>query len=365
MTFSLCEAGPTDCQTAKLTEGEAIATNNAFAVPILGGYAQFPGEYGALAPSTAPEGSTFTESFAPASFAVPTTLTSNGISATINHLGGLTYILPLPTNATYVPQSALAVGGDAATHGKATVTFCTSTAGATCTATAPGSSFPTDTTLPYLELFFDVKIPGGSRVTLPTLVVQLTASGKAGATIQPQVTEADVDANVTADGFTEDKKLAMYPVDPSFTQGSSAPPYYAYPLSTTTISPATGADAGTDEDAGAEADAGQPDAGGGAGPGSDGGATAGTPSASDAGSPPGEGSPTGSAATPASSGNGATGCGCTSGGVDPLALGFLLALAKVLRRRRGAACPPGHGSAAAEGTPAARRLSDALRRPGA
>lgn len=241
VTFRLCEAGQVGCQTASLTAGPATTVNNAFPVPLVGGYDGYYGiAYGALAPSSAAAGSVFTMDFAPAAITLPGTLSLDGHTATLNYLAGLTYILPVPANATYVAGSAVVVGGDANTTGQATVKLCTATGGkTTCTATTPGSTFPTDTTTPYLELALNssIHIPGGSAVTVPTVVAQFKAGSGVGSTIQPQVTEFDAGGNVTISGIVTDYSttLSMYPTSPSFTSGSTAPAYYAYPLATTSV----------------------------------------------------------------------------------------------------------------------------------
>ena len=239
ITFRLCEAGPTNCQTATLTLAAAVSVNTAFAVPApLTGYANYSTALAATAPSSVAQGNTFTESFAPAAVTVPTGLTLDGIPATINYLAGATYILPVPPNATYVSGSAQVVGGDANTAGQATVTLCTTTGGSgTCTATTPSSSFPTATTTPYLELQLssNVHVAGGANVTIPTVVAQFTASGVVGSTVHQVDTEWDAGANVTAAGQTVTATLSTYPVSPSFTSGSSAPAYFAYNLTSTGI----------------------------------------------------------------------------------------------------------------------------------
>jgi hypothetical protein len=262
VTFQLCEAGQVGCQTGTITEIPATAVNNAFPVPLVGGYDAYAGiAYGAQAPASAAAGSAFTMAFAPAAMSLPSTLVLDGHTATLNYLAGLTYILPVPANATYVAGSATVEGGDATTTGQATVKLCTSTGGTTtCTATAPSTTFPTDTTTPYLELQLspNIHIPGGSAVTVPTVVAQFKAGTSTGAKIQPQVTEFDAGGNVTISGIVTDYSttLSMYPTSPSFTSGTSAPAYYSYPLATTTItapvqpptvtgvSPANGPEAG-------------------------------------------------------------------------------------------------------------------------
>jgi hypothetical protein len=238
VTFSLCEAGPTGCQTANLTVGPAVAVNNAFVVPVIGGYASYPTAYAASAPSGAVTGTTFTISFAPAALAVPNSLSLNGVTATVNYLDALDYVLPIPANATYVSGSAHVIGGDANTDSGSSVALCSTTGGTgACTATPVSSTFPTQTTTPYLELQMPsgLHVNGGADVTPPTVVAQFTASGAVGSTIKPQVTEFDAGANVTALGNTISGTLATYPVASSFTSGANPPAYVAYPLSTTTV----------------------------------------------------------------------------------------------------------------------------------
>jgi hypothetical protein len=241
VTFQLCEAGPTACQTATLTVGAATLTNNAFVIPEIGGYAAYPTAYGALGPSAATAGSNFSEYFAPASLTVPPSLSLDGITATVNYLAGLDYILPIPANATYVNGSAQVVGGDATTEGQAVVTLCTTTGGTgVCNAQSTSSTFPSATTTPYLELQLssNLHINASTAVTIPTVVAQFTASGSVGSTIKPQVTEFDAGANVSVLGNTITGTLPTYPVASSFTgvaSGNPAPAAVSYPLSTTTI----------------------------------------------------------------------------------------------------------------------------------
>jgi hypothetical protein len=240
ITFQLCEAGPTACQTATLTVGAATTVNEGFG-PLpspLSGYANYSTAFAALAPASVAQGNTFTESFAPAALAVPTFLLLDGIKATVNYLAGLDYILPVPAGATYVSGSAQVVGGDSTTAGKATVTYCTTTGGTgTCTATTPSSTFLAPNPDPYLELQLSssLQIAGGSSVTVPTLVAQFTATGTVGTTVQQVDTEFDAVGNVTADGITATATLATYSVASSYAGGATAPPYVAYPLTSTSI----------------------------------------------------------------------------------------------------------------------------------
>ena len=258
--FSICTAPATNCRMASVTFGPAHAVNDAYKVPILGGYSHRVFYYGAQAPATVLPGATFTMSVAQAGQVVPSTLALTAFKATINYVSSATAILPVPANATYVPGSAHLVGGTAATAGKAAVTYCTAfgTAGTTkgCTATKPSSTFPTATTTPYLEeqLTPTVHVAGGSPLTMPTLVAQFTASGPDGSSVTPVVTETDLDVNVTVVDVISDfpVTLATYPTTPSFTTAKKvatpttssktitppAPPYHRYPLSVTDITTA-------------------------------------------------------------------------------------------------------------------------------
>ena len=257
--FSVCTAPSTNCRTATVTFGPARAVNDAYKVPILGGYSHRVFYYGAQAPSATIPGSTFTVAVAQAGQVVPSTLALTVFKATINYVNDLTAILPVPANATYVPGSAHLIGGTAATAGKATVTYCTAfgtfnpATKKTCTATKPGATFPTATTTPYLEeqLTPTVHIKGGSSLTLPTVVAQFTASGPNGSAIRPTVTETDLSVNVTVPGLISNFEVGLttYPTSPSFTTSKKvatpststkkitppAPPYYAYPLANTAV----------------------------------------------------------------------------------------------------------------------------------
>ena len=246
VSFSLCEAGPTDCQTAALTLAPGIAINNAFAVPTLGGYASNVSYVAAQAPASVLPGATFAEAFAPSAFTVPVTQTTAGDTVTVKYVFGYAYIIPIPANATYVAGSASVVGGDGTTSGQTTATECTAFGGSdTCSATSPSSPLPSETTTPYLELALNssVNVNAGTEVTLPTMVVQFTAAGESGSTISPQLTEYDTGAKVTFEGTTQSNELQTYPVTPSFAglpNGANAPAAVSYPLATTIIGSAAG-----------------------------------------------------------------------------------------------------------------------------
>ncbi|MHB8219565.1 MAG: hypothetical protein ACYDHU_04485 [Acidimicrobiales bacterium] len=258
--FSICTAPSTNCRTATITFGPARAVNDAFKVPLLGGYSHRVFYYGAQAPAAVVPGSTFTESVAQPGQVIPSSLALTAFKATINYVNDLTAIMPVPANATYVAGSARLIGGTAVTAGKATVTYCTAfgtfkptTGTKHCTATKPSATFPTATTTPYLEeqLTPTVHVPGGSNLTMPTLVAEFTASGPNGSAVQPVVTESDLGVNVTVVGLISNfgVSLTTYPTNPSFTTAKKvatpststkkitppAPPYFAYPLANTAV----------------------------------------------------------------------------------------------------------------------------------
>ena len=136
-------------------------------------YNNFP--IAVTAPDHVEQGETFTLHWAPAAGAIPARQTSSSITATVTYSGLMTSIIPIPPGMTY--QSARLVGGDVNTD-VATVQYC-ATSGGTCDANLSGNY--DGTTLPYVKVTLPtVTIPGGQTFTMPTLEMDLVASGAAG-----------------------------------------------------------------------------------------------------------------------------------------------------------------------------------------
>ena len=151
-------------------------------------------------------------------------------NATLTDAYGFTAISPIPAGATV--QSVGIQGGDTTTAGHATVTYCTA-AGTGCTAQTTGNY--TGTTYPYVELALpsSITVPGGNDISMPTIVLNLKATGAVGTVGHGTLTEFILSTvvNVPIIG-TQTAVFDGYP-----TTGSSGTPPKAAPtaLSTTTI----------------------------------------------------------------------------------------------------------------------------------
>ncbi len=237
--------------------------NVVFNVPIFGGYGQQSLSISVGAPASVTQGSQYTSTFTPAPTVVPTTEAIGSISATVGSIQGITTIIPLPQNASFVSAS---VSGPATFTGSTsgslplTVTECTAAGQAGCTATANGggasATFNGNTTLPYLELstpggvpsgttasaIAADEFPAGATVTFPTTTVVLKATGAVGSTIQPAVSEFDTTANVTSP-LAISSAIYAWPAavltSAQMASGQPLPPAVVTPLSTTTITAAT------------------------------------------------------------------------------------------------------------------------------
>ncbi len=254
---------------AGVTPAGAATTNLnvVYNVPILGGYGQQPLVIADTAPATASQGTDFTSTFAPGPQVVPATESLGPITVPVKSLQGIVTIIPLPANATYVSSS---VSGPATWTGPSTgslpltVTECTTVGQTGCTGSTNGKgkagSFNGTTALPYLELSTPGavasgtkpvatpadEIPGGVTLTMPTTTVTLKASGAAGTTIQPAVSEFQSTANVMLNG-TIPISAAIYAwpaahlTSAQQASGQPLPPPLVTPLATTAITaPAKG-----------------------------------------------------------------------------------------------------------------------------
>ena len=228
----------------------ATTLNMTYAIPVLGGYAQETTAITGSAPANAVTGSNFTVSITAAPFTTPTAETVAGVAATVNFFQGIQTMMPIPANATYV-SSALSSTSATWSGGSVPFTQMYCTAAATgCTATPHSATFGGSTSTPYLELATPGygstvvtadEIPAGVTVTFPTVSVVFHATGAAGSTVQPAVSEFDTagDATVPSFGITLLEPVATWPTAVLTTaqeaSGQLAPPALVTPLSTTTI----------------------------------------------------------------------------------------------------------------------------------
>lgn len=236
--------GATAAGAANVSSSTTV--NVVFAVPIFGGWGQQAVTIGTSAPASVTQGSTFSETFTPAPTAVPSTDAVGSITATVASIQNINTIIPLPANASFVSDT---VGGSGSYTGPSsgsftlTATECTASGQTGCTATAGSSTFVDDTTLPYLELSSgSTTLPAGTTVTFPTVTVTLKATGAAGSTIVPELTEFDTTANVTSPA-TMASTLNAWPAavltSSQEASGTPTPAFKSYPLATTTITSAS------------------------------------------------------------------------------------------------------------------------------
>lgn len=246
--------------------GAATDLTMVYSVPVFGGYSTQPLVITDTAPAMVAEGAQFTSTITPAATVVPTTQTIGPLSATLSSIQGITTIIPLPANATYVSSST---SGDATYSGPSngsvpvTVTECTSASQSGCIATPTGKTFGGSTSLPYLQISTPGAVPqgttptpdtanefpAGTTITMPSVTLVMQATGVAGSTIQPAVSEFSTTANVTKP-LTISAAIYAWPTSDAT---ASPPPNAVTPLATTTIlapptvsgiSPASGTTAG-------------------------------------------------------------------------------------------------------------------------
>ena len=201
----------------------------------------YPLSMGAQAPASANQNAVVPVSVAPAPVAIPASLTANGITVTLTSLTGITAIFPIPAGMTYVPSTISVTGGDASVQGNFTATYCTASSAA-CTAQINTGNYKT--TYPYIEAQVNpaLSLAGGTNVTLPTVSLDLTASGAGGTVAQLVMTEFMMNANVNLFGGAHTITFDGYPSCGTCANGigGAAPAYTAPPvLASTTITAAS------------------------------------------------------------------------------------------------------------------------------
>ncbi len=256
VTYQICTAPATNCGTGTVTYhpasseifGEPVTVTVA-GINITEDIEQTLG-IAVVAPTSPVAGSIITVQLAPTSSTIPSTQSI----ATVNYADSIASIMPVPVGLTYVPGTLGLSGGDAGVGPQTTVNYCTA-ASAVCTASSGGSYH---TTTPYIEVETSASYhisPG--TVTLPTATAKFTVTGAVGDTVKATVSEFDVTINASASGQTLTVPFAGYPAASCGSGAcSSAPTYQAQnlfsatiaapppPPTITSISPATGPDAG-------------------------------------------------------------------------------------------------------------------------
>ena len=100
-------------------------------------------------PPTAVQGSTVTASIA----AAPTSVPASESGVSVESASQFSVILPVPKGFTYVPGSISVAGGDAATSGNFTATYCTAAVADACTAHIDSGNYKT--VYPYIETYLN------------------------------------------------------------------------------------------------------------------------------------------------------------------------------------------------------------------
>src|SRR5579875_3724001 len=262
VTFTICESGaPTTCGQNTLTLSPPTLasgpgdTQTVFSCPVIGGTSTRNIGIALSGPASVQYNAQFATLQAAEPQAIPSSQSCNGTNATVNYVDMIVTIVPVPINATYVPGTMALVGGDLVTRAATGLTYCNGStvvahigAGSgTCDAsTGTANSFPSGPSYPCWQTYsvsgctvsttsganyFEVYISGhqwtpGNQITAPTVSAAFTASGNAGTTIQPELTEFRSEANATAFGFNTTSKVY------------AAPTPTLQPLATTTITQA-------------------------------------------------------------------------------------------------------------------------------
>ena len=132
-------------------------------------------------------------------------------------------------------MGASLIGGDTRTAGIATVKYCTAS-GTGCTAKTTAEY--SGTTFPYieLELPFTLNVPGGQIFTMPTLALDLRATGTVGSSGRIALTENVIVTIVNAGIFGG--KTATFDAYPTTGTANIKPPQAPpTPLATIQITP--------------------------------------------------------------------------------------------------------------------------------
>jgi|GEM_PF-1103611 len=240
---ALATAGPASAGTTP------TATNQTFAFPGPTGFAQLTTVGAASSPSLVLSGANFAVTTPGGSQPVPTT--NSGVP--VNYISGNVQYYEIPAGATYVSATTSGpltwTGGPAPSapfnipsSGSApvTITECTTSGQAGCTA-APNSPLAVNAgvysgfggpnpTFPYLQVSTgSTLIPAGSTLTLPSVVVTLTATGGPGTVLNWSQFEFDTQANVHVLGQNITAAIVSYPSAPyAGTLPVTTAPFIAY-----------------------------------------------------------------------------------------------------------------------------------------
>jgi large repetitive protein len=232
-TFQVCEATPNTgtCTSATMTylvsaTGFYVG-NQLSAAGQIDTVVEDTGSASVISNSTPGPGSTFTSTVAPPSTVLP----ASNSGFTLTGIGGYRSITPVPSGISLVPGSLSVSGGDTASSGEYTVTYCTAAMGfvaGTCTA---NNATNFNTPYPYIETSLNVSnlIAGGSQLSLPTINAEWTVTAPVGTQISSMETEFSVVTVVQTIGVLV---LDAYPTDlaSNLNQGINAPPpTYAAP----------------------------------------------------------------------------------------------------------------------------------------
>jgi hypothetical protein len=221
-------AVPFPASAAPVSEGFASYT------PTFGVYVQSSLSANITQPGEVAPGAAYTMSVGSNTETVATSLSGFAIGYTTN----IKAILPVPSGATYKPGTLSTgltwtfVDKGVTTHGPFTLVYCTG-ASSSCNASPHSGTFLGANSPPYFETTTgSTHFAGGGTLTLPAWSASFKATGAAGTSIQPTVSEYDYTDDVESLGVLT---AIGYPAGQFVPPASSAPPYLFQPLATTSI----------------------------------------------------------------------------------------------------------------------------------
>jgi hypothetical protein len=228
---------------------EIASPSPASAAPASEGFASYASTFGVYVqsslsanitqPGQVAPGAAYTMSVGSNTQTVATSLSGFAIGYTTN----IKAIFPVPSGAMYEPGTLSTglrwtfVDKGVTTHGPFTLVYCTGPS-SSCNASPHSGTFLGPNSPPYFETTTgSTHFAGGGTLTLPAWSASFKATGEAGTSIQPTVSEYDYTDNVEGLGVLT---AIGYPAGQFVAPASTAPPYLFQPLATTSIGQRTG-----------------------------------------------------------------------------------------------------------------------------
>ncbi len=228
LVFGICDAGtatysqsdPT-CHAGEIVYGPGTVSTMGAKVSVSGISSDVYQKLSTYvrAPQTVAQGDTFTVYAAAAASSIPKYQASQPLvgEPVVNSASGFGIVFPIPEGMEF--RGVTTMGGSAVSSGKMVITHCTAQ-GAGCDAKLTGNYDAT--TLPYIKVTLPgVTVPGGGTLTMPTVALELEATGPVGTVADAVLTEFIVNLSLKL-GFLGNKNAYFdgYPTDPAEPAGT-------------------------------------------------------------------------------------------------------------------------------------------------